>query len=101
MNEFISWTTLGTYSGALIMVCLLTQFTKGLPITERIPTQLWSYILALAVLLCATGFTSGFTASVIFQTLFNAVVVSMAANGGFSAVKKITDAGKHSEDLSE
>ena len=101
MNEFITWTTLGTYGGALVMVCLLTQFTKELPFTKRVPTQLWSYILALAVLMCANAFTTGLSLDIFFQTLFNAVVVSIAANGGFSVVRKIAEAGKHHEDISE
>lgn len=91
MSEFITWATLGTYGGALIMVGLLTQFTKEIPFIKKVPTQLWSYVLALIVLLCANAFTNGITIDIFFQTLFNAVVVSIAANGGFSAVKKLTE----------
>lgn len=96
MSEFINWTTLGTYGGALAMVMVLTQFTKELAFIKKIPTQLWSYILALVVLMCAMVFSTGLTIDTFFQTLFNAVVVSIAANGGFSVVKKITE--KNSDD---
>jgi O-antigen ligase len=91
MNEFINWATLGTYGGALAMVMVLTQFTKDLPFTKKIPTQIWSYILAFVVLFCAMAFTNGLTLNTFVQTLFNAVIVSIASNGGFSAIRKVTD----------
>ena len=50
MNEFVNWTTLATYGGALAMVLILTQLTKGIGFIKAIPTQLWSYILTLLVL---------------------------------------------------
>ncbi|GHV41892.1 hypothetical protein FACS189490_09700 [Clostridia bacterium] len=90
MNEFINWATLGTYGGALAMVMVLTQFTKELNFTKWMPTQIWSYILSLIVLICAIAFTDGLTLNNFVQTLFNSVIVSIAANGGFSVVKKAT-----------
>lgn len=90
MSEFINWATLGTYGGALTMVMILTQFTKDLNFTKRIPTQIWSYILAMVVLFPAMAFTGELTLNTAFQTLFNGVIVSIAANGGFSAIKRIT-----------
>jgi hypothetical protein len=90
MSEFINWATLGTYSGALAMVMLLTQFTKDLSFTKKMPTQIWSYILALIVLICAMAFTDGITVNTFIQTLFNSVIVSIAANGGFSVIQRVT-----------
>jgi O-antigen ligase len=91
MSEFVNWGSLGTYGGALAMVMLLTQFTKDLPFTRRIPTQIWSYILAFIVLTASHVFTSGINPAAVGETLFNAVVVSLAANGGQSV---LTRAGK-------
>lgn len=92
MNEFISWPTLATYGGALATVLILTQFTKGLGFVQKIPTQIWSYILALITLITAHAFTDGLTLNIIVQSLFNGVIISIAANGGFSVVQSI--AGK-------
>jgi len=89
MNEFIDWYTMATYGGALTMVMLLTQFTKGLSFLKKVPTQLWSYILAFVVLILANTFTTGVTIDIAMQTVFNAVVVSMAANGGYGVLQKI------------
>lgn len=95
MSEFVTWQILASYGGALLMVSLITQFVKGLSFTKNIPTQVVSYILALIVLIPATFFTSGLTVNNLLLTLFNAIVVSLAANGGFSAAVKI--AGKASD----
>lgn len=94
MSEFIQWETLGTYGGALAMVLLLTQFTKGLGFLKKVPTQLLSYILALIVLLTATIFTAAYiTPAIIVQSFFNAVIVSMASNGAHTAISRISGAG--------
>ena len=51
MNEqFLTWDMLGTYSGTLGMVLILTQLTKTLPGIAKIPTQLYSYLLALVIM---------------------------------------------------
>ena len=88
MSEFVNWGSLGTYGGALTMVMLLTQFSKELPFVHRIPTQLWSYILAFAVLTASHAFAAGLNAAVVGETVLNAMVVSMAANGGHSALTR-------------
>ena len=56
MNEFFSWDMLGTYAGAVTAVSLMVQFTKGLPFIKALPTQAWSYALALVTLLIALPF---------------------------------------------
>lgn len=53
MDGFTTWEVLATYGGCAAMVGLLTQFTKGWPYLERLPTQLWSYLLSLGVLILA------------------------------------------------
>ena len=90
MSEFISWPVLATYSGALAMVLILTQFTKELCFIKQIPTQIWSYILAFIVLILANLFTGGLTLDIVMQTLLNAVIVSIASNGGYSGLQKVT-----------
>jgi len=91
MSEFINWATLGTYGGALAMVMMLTQFTKEFAFTKRIPTQLWSYILSIFVLIAATVFTEGLSVNGVMQAVFNAVVVSIAANGGYGILQKVKE----------
>lgn len=88
MNEFTTWANLATYGGALAMVLVLTQLTKGLPGIVKLPTRLWSYILSLIALLAGTYFTGGMDVSSGVLAIFNAAIVSLAANGGWDAIDR-------------
>ena len=87
--ELFNWNLLGSYAGSMLAVGVLTQLTKEIPIIKRIPTQLWSYALALATLMLAMGFGPGFTAQGTVLALFNAALVSLSANGGYAAVSRL------------
>ena len=67
-------------------VGVLTQVSKEIPGIKHIPTQLWSYLLALVTLVLAMAFTSGFSLQGAALAAFNAAIVSLAANGGYSAL---------------
>ena len=84
--EFVTWELLGTYAGAMAMVGVITQMTKNLKFISKIPTQLWSYILSVAVMLCASAFLGQLTLSNGVLTIFNAALVSLGANGGYEGL---------------
>ena len=86
--EFLSWSMLASSTGALTMVLIITQFTKELPFIKALPTQLWSYIIALLVLYPAHYFTGIFTLSSAILILFNGIIIALAANGGYEAFKR-------------
>ena len=88
MQEFFTWAMLGTYAGAVVAVTLITQLIKEWGIFKKVPTRLVSYVIALVVLLAAASFNGALTVADGALCLFNAVVVSLAANGGFDLVKK-------------
>lgn len=90
--EFFDWNMLGTYAGAVAAVGVLTQITKGIPGISKIPTQAWSYVLALITLLLAMVFGDGFTAEGAVIAIFNAAIVSLAANGSYETLHRITAA---------
>jgi flagellar biosynthesis protein FliQ len=85
MDQFFTWETLVTLAGASLAVGILTQFFKD---TIKIPTQWLSYILAVIVLVLATGFTTVWMAPAAEWALipFNAVIVSTSANGAYAAI---------------
>lgn len=89
MNEFVTWATLATYGGSLAMVIAITQLIKNIPSLIKVPTQIISYLLALIVLIFATAFTQGLTPDNVALIAFNAVIVSLGANGGYSALNKL------------
>ena len=89
--EFFEWNMLGSYGGAAAAVGVLTQISKEIPGIQRIPTQLWSYILALCTLVLAMIFTAGFSLQGLVLAMFNAAIVSLAANGGYCAIDRVKE----------
>ena len=91
-ESFFTWADLASYAGATMAVLIITQFTKELPGIVKIPTRLWAYILSVVILILGTVFTvSPITPSVILLCLINAVLVAMAAIGGYHTVADIKD----------
>lgn len=86
--EFFNWSSLGTSAGAVAAVAILTQLTKGVKQIEKLPTQFWSYILSLVILVLTQVFGEDCTIQGIVLCVFNAAVVSLAANGGYEAVTR-------------
>lgn len=79
---------LGTYAGAVLATTLITQLLKGVSFIDKLPTRIFSYIVALIVLLAAMFVTGNADAPNAALCLINAVVVSLASNGAFDAVAK-------------
>lgn len=71
------------------MVVAITQITKGLKYIEKMPTQLWSYVISMVVLYPAHYFTGLLTAESAVLILFNSVLITLAANGGFETLNKM------------
>lgn len=89
--NFFDWSYLGTFAGALVAVTLLTELTKNLPGIKRIPTQLYSWLLAFVVLILSILFTDALSIQNAALSVLNAAMVSLAANGGYAALKRITE----------
>ena len=56
MNEFVTWATLGTYAGAVMMVTIITQFLKQTPL-RNINTNLLAYVVSVLILVGAEAFS--------------------------------------------
>lgn len=87
--EFLTWDYLATFAGALAAVALITQLIKGIGVLQKIPTQLVSWVLAYGVILLAQLFTDALDARSAVLAVFNAAMVSLAANGGYDALKRL------------
>ncbi|WP_312640754.1 hypothetical protein [Hydrogenoanaerobacterium sp.] len=93
MTEFTTWATLATYTGAVAMTAFVTQFTKSwLDKLCKLPTQAYSYIVALIVLYAAYFFTGQLDASNAALILFNGFIVAAASNGVYEGVSRIVEA---------
>ena len=87
MNEFFTWASLGTYAGAVLATTIITQLLKGISVFDKLPTRIFSYIIAVIVLLAATIFGGAVNVSAVALCFVNAAVVSLAANGAFDAIQ--------------
>lgn len=84
--EFFTWAALATYAGALAATLGITQLTKGIGIIAKIPTRIYSWIIAVIVLIAANYFMGTLNADMIGLCIINAVIVSLAASGGYDAI---------------
>ena len=84
--EFFSWAVLATYAGALAATLAITQLLKEAHIAEKIPTRIVAWVVAVLVLLGANYFSGSLTLQSAVLCVINAVVVSLAANGGYDLI---------------
>ena len=82
--EPFTWQYIATIAGATAATLLIVQLLK-LPLDKiwKIPTRVWVYIIALALMLAATTFTSGIDLQTGLLTAVNAVIVALAAMGAY------------------
>lgn len=87
MNEFFTWEVLATFAGAATGTAIVTQFIKDW--LKKIPTQVVSYIIALVILGLTTAVQYGVADWHVWTLIpFNAIIVSLGANGAYSAVER-------------
>lgn len=95
--SFFDWTFLGTFAGALAAVALITELIKELPALKKVPTQFVSWVLAFVILILAQLFTGTLSAQNAVLSVLNGAMVSLAANGGYAALKRVMG-GKDASD---
>lgn len=89
MNEFFTWAILGTYAGCVLATTLITQLVKEWGALKTVHTRLVSYVIALLILIGANAFAGTLTLETASQNIINAVVVALAANGGYDALSTV------------
>ena len=79
-----SWEQLATIAGATLATLLVVQLLK-LPMDKvwKIPTRIIAYIIALAIMILATHFTTGITWDGALLAAVNAIIVALAAMGSY------------------
>ena len=83
-TEPFTWQYIATIAGATAATLLIVQLLK-LPLDRvlKIPTRIWVYVIALALMLAAAGFTTGLDIQTAMLTMVNAVIVALAAMGAY------------------
>ena len=88
MDSLVTWDSLLTFGGCVAGTILVTEFIKKL-FGEKVPAQLVSFLIAAVILFVGHLATGTFVWREALLYLINAAAVSLSANGGFDAVKKI------------
>lgn len=91
MTEFLDWSMIGTVAGFVLAVVLLTEFVKNILFLKNIPTQIVSFVIAMIVMLAYKTAMSEFNWVDFLLYVLNSVGASLAANGGYDAIKKIAE----------
>ena len=96
-NPF-TWEQLATIAGATLATVLIVQLLK-LPMDHiwKIPTRIVAYIFALIILEVATYFTVGIDLNKGILAAVNAVIVALAAMGGYEMTFRKADAAKQAQ----
>lgn len=84
IGEPLTWAYLATIAGAAAFTLLIVQFCK-VPLDKvwKIPTRVFAYVIALAIMLVATAFTTGLTMDSVLLTAANAFLAAMSAYGAY------------------
>ena len=83
-TEPFTWQYIATIAGATAATLLIVQLLK-MPLDKvwKIPTRIWVYIIAMALMIAAAGFTTGLDIQTALITAVNAVIVALAAMGAY------------------
>lgn len=73
-------------STATAATALITQGLKELPFLKKLPTRLLSLIIAVLITELSYLFINGFSLSGFVLQIFNGILVSLSANGTYSAI---------------
>jgi hypothetical protein len=87
MENFLTWDVLLTFGGCVAGTVLLTEWLKR--IFKNVPTQIVSFVIALAILIVGHIATGTFAWAELPLSLINAVAVAFTANGGYDAIERI------------
>lgn len=93
MEQFLTWEVLLTFSGLVGTVYMGVEFTKEMPLIKKIKTQYWSWIIAFVLLIVSNLVVNNFKYQDILLHIFNAMAISLSANGLHDFNKKNTDKG--------
>lgn len=87
-GEFVTWGSLGTYAGAVMMTTVAGRFFSRVPALRQVDALLLGYGTALVLLLGAAAFGGeGLTLQSGLLCAFNAVIVALAAEGMSSRLR--------------
>lgn len=90
MDNFITLNYMGTFIGMVAIIVLITQFSKDLvdKYLAEIPTKYVVFIYSLVVIIGYQLMSNTFEPKLLLLTLFNAILLTMTAQGGYEWLYK-------------
>jgi len=90
MDNFITIDYLGTLAGVVVVVTLLTQFTKEIIDTKlkKIPTKFVTFFYALVTMVVYQLISKTFDWKLIYITIINSIIVTLTSQGGYEWIFK-------------
>jgi hypothetical protein len=86
MNDFLTVGLLTTFAGLVLAVALIVQFTKSLLKRQFVDVSVRLYAFVVSLVLTFIFAPAGSGVQGIVLTILNAVLVCMAAMGGYEAI---------------
>lgn len=86
LNEFMSLEVLATFSGLVVAVGLVVQFSKSLVKKSFGDSVVRLYAFIVALVLSFIFTKNCYDAQGIVQTIINAVIVTVSAMGGYEII---------------
>ena len=84
MDNFMSWGTFGTFTGAVAGTAALTQLFKRF---IGIDPKWIALAVSVVIMICAQSFAGGLDIRSLVMVLFNALIVAGASVGAYETVK--------------
>lgn len=86
MNEFMNYETLATFSGLVAAVAIIVQFTKSVIKKQFADYAIRIYAFIIALILTFIFARNGDGIESIALTVINAILVTLAAVGGYEVI---------------
>ena len=86
MNEFMNYETLATFSGLAAAVAIIVQFTKSIIKKQFADYAVRIYAFVVALVLTFVFARNGEGVEGIALTVINAILVTLAAVGGYEVI---------------
>ena len=88
ITDFLSKNFLSSFTGTLIAVELIVFVTKDIYLIKRIPTRIYTFVLAIIHLLIVKGTSNQLTWSIecIYRLFINGLVVTVFLCGGYDTI---------------
>lgn len=81
MEQFLTWEMISDYVTFVGIVFSIVAFTKNAWVINKIPTRLWSFVVAVLLLIVTNIHSNSFEWFDLIIYAINAIIISSSANG--------------------